>query len=457
MPRGELLAFRAGNFGADERTWEAMARAGLVASAATSTPVTSSETARFGGRGNPGPLRSRKTASCELPIYQLQRRQRRLPPPANHGRFAGRNERLPDAGACARHPRGHLLHALVRVLLHRRSAASGTPRRRRSTSRGCAACRTFCAPTPASSRSRPSVSWRGAARRRRRRRASCPGQAAAQARPHARAAAQARRIGFQSGEPLLRMMTGANIICFAKDWSEDPTRNNHVMKLLARDNEVLWLNSIATRTPKLSSSSDMGKIKRKLKSFVDGPQRVDEHARLVGVTRRSCCRSRTSARRCAMNRQILRGTHRLFPPPPRHGRLPAVELHPDGGRSTSATLGESLRRLLLHRRVVAVQLRRRRASHRAWSASSADAATSSSRRRARCSTARSSGTRRRTSRRTASISTTSRVRSRPRPTIARRARRLEASRPRLLRPGAGLDRHRSRSAGSPSSGPTGPS
>ncbi|HWE29435.1 MAG TPA: glycosyltransferase family 1 protein, partial [Polyangia bacterium] len=73
------------------------------------------------------------------------------------------------------------------------------------------------------------------------------------------------------------MLSDANIICFAKDWSEDPTSNNHVMRLLAQDNEVLWLNSIATRTPKLSSGSDMAKIRRKLKSFTDGPQRVADH------------------------------------------------------------------------------------------------------------------------------------------------------------------------------------
>ena len=57
-------------------------------------------------------------------------------------------------------------------------------------------------------------------------------------------------------------MTGQNIICFAKDWSEDPTSNNHVMRLLARDNRVLWLNSIATRTPNFSSGRDLQKIGR---------------------------------------------------------------------------------------------------------------------------------------------------------------------------------------------------
>ena len=107
------------------------------------------------------------------------------------------------------------------------------------------------------------------------------------------------------------MLTGANIICFAKDWSEDPTSNNHVMKLLARDNEVLWLNSIATRTPKLSSSSDMGKIKRKLKSFVDGPQRV-EGARGLSVFTPLVLPFPHSRAAIAMNRQILRGTTAYF-------------------------------------------------------------------------------------------------------------------------------------------------
>jgi glycosyltransferase involved in cell wall biosynthesis len=69
-------------------------------------------------------------------------------------------------------------------------------------------------------------------------------------------------------------MEGENIICFAKDWSEDPTSNNHVMRLLARKNRVLWLNSISTRAPKLSSSSDLEKIVRKVRDFSRGPVEV---------------------------------------------------------------------------------------------------------------------------------------------------------------------------------------
>ena len=71
------------------------------------------------------------------------------------------------------------------------------------------------------------------------------------------------------------MMRGESIVCFAKDWSEDPTSNNHVMKMLARNNEVLWLNSIGMRTPSLRSGRDMGKIIAKLKSFAKGPTDVE--------------------------------------------------------------------------------------------------------------------------------------------------------------------------------------
>lgn len=70
-------------------------------------------------------------------------------------------------------------------------------------------------------------------------------------------------------------MRGESIVCFAKDWSEDPTSNNHVMKMLARDNDVLWLNSIGMRTPSLRSGRDVNKIVNKLKSFSKGPVDVE--------------------------------------------------------------------------------------------------------------------------------------------------------------------------------------
>jgi peptidoglycan/xylan/chitin deacetylase (PgdA/CDA1 family)/glycosyltransferase involved in cell wall biosynthesis len=98
---------------------------------------------------------------------------------------------------------------------------------------------------------------------------------------------------------------GQNIICFSKDYFEAPTSNHHVIRHLARRNRVLWLNSISTRTPDLSSGRDLGKIIRKLGAFAQGPRRVEEnlwvHTPLVLPFPHS-----PAAR--AVNGQILRAT-----------------------------------------------------------------------------------------------------------------------------------------------------
>lgn len=65
------------------------------------------------------------------------------------------------------------------------------------------------------------------------------------------------------------------IIAFAKDWNEDPTSNHHVLRELAKARRVLWLNSIATRKPKLSSGRDLGKLVRKVREFSRGPVNVE--------------------------------------------------------------------------------------------------------------------------------------------------------------------------------------
>lgn len=51
VPRGEVRAFRAGNFGADERTWEAMAKSGLTVSSSLN-PSYSKRNCRIPWRGN---------------------------------------------------------------------------------------------------------------------------------------------------------------------------------------------------------------------------------------------------------------------------------------------------------------------------------------------------------------------------------------------------------------------
>jgi glycosyltransferase involved in cell wall biosynthesis len=65
------------------------------------------------------------------------------------------------------------------------------------------------------------------------------------------------------------------IIAFSKDWNEDHTSNHHVLRELAKTRRVLWLNSLATRKPKLSSARDLMKIRRKLGEFTQGAVNVE--------------------------------------------------------------------------------------------------------------------------------------------------------------------------------------
>ncbi|HEX7840318.1 MAG TPA: glycosyltransferase [Kofleriaceae bacterium] len=99
------------------------------------------------------------------------------------------------------------------------------------------------------------------------------------------------------------------IVAFAKDWHEDPTSNHHVLRELARTRRVLWLNSLATRTPKLSSGRDLGKIRRKLAEFARGPQNVEND---LWVTTPLVLPLPGSAAARAVNRQILRATIRAL-------------------------------------------------------------------------------------------------------------------------------------------------
>lgn len=44
-------------------------------------------------------------------------------------------------------------------------------------------------------------------------------------------------------------LQGRDLLCFSHDWHADPLSKTHLMRLLARENRVLWINSIGYRTP----------------------------------------------------------------------------------------------------------------------------------------------------------------------------------------------------------------
>jgi glycosyltransferase involved in cell wall biosynthesis len=67
----------------------------------------------------------------------------------------------------------------------------------------------------------------------------------------------------RSGQPILE---GRDIVCFSHDWTGDPLSKTHLMRLLARKNRILWVNSIGYRTPK-ATKADVTRAFAKLLAF----------------------------------------------------------------------------------------------------------------------------------------------------------------------------------------------
>ncbi len=70
------------------------------------------------------------------------------------------------------------------------------------------------------------------------------------------------------------MLRGRDILCFSHDWSGDPLSKTHLMRVLAKDNRILWINAIANRMP-TASSKDVSRIINKLKGFAEPIREVE--------------------------------------------------------------------------------------------------------------------------------------------------------------------------------------
>jgi glycosyltransferase involved in cell wall biosynthesis len=76
-------------------------------------------------------------------------------------------------------------------------------------------------------------------------------------------------------------LTGRDIVCFSNDWDGDPLSKMHAMKILARENRVLWVNSIGNRRP-TASARDARRILKKLSGAIQGLQ--ERHPNLWVMT-----------------------------------------------------------------------------------------------------------------------------------------------------------------------------
>ena len=74
----------------------------------------------------------------------------------------------------------------------------------------------------------------------------------------------------EGGRPLIR---GRVIVCIASAWDYDPTSKHHVMKLLSRENEIIWVNYHGTRRPGVRIT-DLKSAFVALRRFAGGVRRI---------------------------------------------------------------------------------------------------------------------------------------------------------------------------------------
>lgn len=70
------------------------------------------------------------------------------------------------------------------------------------------------------------------------------------------------------------VLRGRDILCFSHDWTGDPLSKTHLMRVLSRENRILWINAIANRMP-TTSSKDVSRIFKKLKNFTEPIREIE--------------------------------------------------------------------------------------------------------------------------------------------------------------------------------------
>ncbi|MGQ0505138.1 MAG: glycosyltransferase [Myxococcaceae bacterium] len=75
-----------------------------------------------------------------------------------------------------------------------------------------------------------------------------------------------RRMADVEAQQAAQALKGRDIVVFSNDWDGDPLSKTHIMRILAKENRILWVNSIGNRAPK-ATAHDLQRIWKKLRSF----------------------------------------------------------------------------------------------------------------------------------------------------------------------------------------------
>ncbi len=81
-------------------------------------------------------------------------------------------------------------------------------------------------------------------------------------------------------KPNFDVLRGRDIVCFSHDWTGDPLSKTHLMRVLSKENRILWINAIANRMP-TTSTKDLSRIYKKLKSFTEPVREVEPNIHVL--------------------------------------------------------------------------------------------------------------------------------------------------------------------------------
>jgi glycosyltransferase involved in cell wall biosynthesis len=75
-------------------------------------------------------------------------------------------------------------------------------------------------------------------------------------------------------------LSGRDIVCFSNDWDGDPLSKTHLMRLFARDNRVLWVNSLGNRSARVTRY-DAARVLKKLSDATRGVVEVERNIHVL--------------------------------------------------------------------------------------------------------------------------------------------------------------------------------
>jgi glycosyltransferase involved in cell wall biosynthesis len=85
-----------------------------------------------------------------------------------------------------------------------------------------------------------------------------------------------RAMNATTSVPAQEALRSRDIVCFSHDWTGDPLSKTHIMRVLSRDNRILWVNAIANRMP-TASAKDASRLVKKIKSFAESVKEVERN------------------------------------------------------------------------------------------------------------------------------------------------------------------------------------